>query len=227
MKRVLVIEDDPALLNGLKIILQQANYTVLCAMDGTEGYRMALSEEYDLLLLDLALPGKSGTDICRDLRAEGVEKPVIILTSRTEVSDMVLLLKLGADDYVTKPFDNSVLLARVEAHLRRAENSHPRQRDILKFGNVQINFKTHEANRNGTPLQFSTKELDILQYFSARRNEVVTRDQLLEDVWGFDQFPTTRTIDNFILNIRKKIEADPAHPKHFLTVHGAGYKFVI
>jgi len=225
MKRILIIEDDPAVLKGLKDSLKEEHYEVLTEEDGELGYQEAKKENIDLIILDLMLPSKNGIDICKDLRKEGVNTPILMLTVKKEEVDKVLGLEIGADDYMTKPFSIRELIARVKALLRR-------KGDIIKeieeytFSNISVDFKKQEAFKDGKPFELSTTEFKILKYFVEREGEIIIRDQLLDDVWGYDNFPTTRTVDNHILALRKKIEDDPSHPAHILTFHKAGYKFI-
>ena len=225
MKRILVIEDDPAIQAGLVASLEEEHYEVLAASDGEKGYQMGKRENIDLIILDLMLPNKNGQDVCRDLRKEGVNTPIIMLTSKREEMDKVLGLELGADDYVTKPFSIRELHARIKALLRR-KGELKKEVEECSFGNVHLDFKKQEAMKGKKPLKLSTKEFEILRYFVQHESEVITRQMMLDDVWGYESFPTTRTVDNYILTIRKKIEDNPSKPKHLLTVHTAGYKFV-
>jgi DNA-binding response OmpR family regulator len=225
MKRILIVEDDPAILIGLKESLLEEHFEVLTASDGEEGYQKGKKENIDLIILDLMLPTKNGIEICKDLRLNGVSVPILMLTSKKEEMDKVLGLEIGADDYVTKPFSIRELIARIKALLRR-NSEMKKELEEYSFDNVMLDFKKQEAYKNNNSLDLSTTEYNLLKYFIQFEGEVVTRHQLLDDVWGYDNFPTTRTVDNFILNIRKKIEDDPSQPKHLLTVHKAGYKFV-
>jgi len=225
MKRILIVEDDPAILVGLKESLLEEHFEVLTASDGEEGYQKGKKENIDLIILDLMLPTKNGIEICKDLRLNGVSVPILMLTSKKEEMDKVLGLEIGADDYVTKPFSIRELIARIKALLRR-NTEMKKELEEYSFDNVMLDFKKQEAYKNNNSLDLSTTEYNLLKYFIQFEGEVVTRHQLLDDVWGYDNFPTTRTVDNFILNIRKKIEDDPSQPKHLLTVHKAGYKFV-
>ena len=225
MKRILIIEDDPAILKGLQVALKEEHYEVQSESDGVFGYENARNHEFDLIILDLMLPGKNGHQICRDLRGDGITTPIIMLTSKKEEADKVLGLEIGADDYVTKPFSILELKARIRAQLRRG-NLEKEKKKIYRFGEIEIDFKKQITIRNNKPIKFSVKEYEILQYFIEREGEVITRDMLLNEVWGYDVFPTTRTIDTFILNLRKKIEDDPANPKHIITVHKSGYRFL-
>ena len=224
MKTILIVEDDPAILKGLEAALREDHYQVITAADGDKGLATAIREKTDLVILDVMLPKKDGFEVCRELRSAGVDVPILFLTSRKGEVDRVLGLELGADDYVTKPFSVRELKARVKARLRRATEIR-REMDEYSFGDVHIDFRKHEVTRGSKPVRLSAKELEVLKYLIQREGEVITRDNLLDDVWGYDTFPTTRTVDNYILTIRKKIEKDPSHPEHLLTVHTAGYKF--
>ncbi len=225
MKRILIIEDDPAVLKGLEDALKEDHYTVVSASTGAKGYTMAKRENIDLIVLDLKLPDKSGEDICRDLRKDGITIPILMLTSKKQETDKVVGLELGADDYVTKPFSLRELLARIKALLRR-KGELKTELEEYAFGDIEIDFKKQEAKKKKKPLKLSSKEYEVMKYFILREGEVITREMLLNDVWGYENYPTTRTVDNYILSLRKKIEDDPALPKHLLTVHTTGYKFV-
>jgi len=225
MKNILIVEDDPAIARGLEVALREENYKVYSAGDGEKGYLMAKRENIDLIILDIMLPNKNGQDICRDLRKDGINTPILMLTSKKEEMDKVLGLELGADDYVTKPFSVRELKSRIKALLRRKVEI---SKDIeeYSFGGVYLDFRKHEAIKNGKPVKLSSREFQVLKYFIQHEGEVVTRDMLLDNVWGYENFPTTRTVDNYILAIRKKIEDDPSKPDHLLTMHTSGYKFV-
>ena len=228
MNRILIIEDDPAILKGLEISLRGEHYEVITATDGEKGYGMAKSRRVDLIILDIMLPGKNGYDICRDLRKDGFTSPILMLTSKKEVVDQVVGLKIGADDYMVKPFSQQVLVARIETLLRR-QTAIKQEIETCNFDDISIDFKKMESTKNGKPLQLSVKEYEILRYVIEREGEPVTRDMLLTDVWGYgnvEAIPTTRTIDTHILSLRKKIEDDPANPRHLLTIPKKGYKFV-
>lgn len=225
MKRILIIEDDPSIRLGLTDSLEEEHYDVVSAIDGEIGYQKAKNENVDLIILDLMLPKKNGQEVCRQLRQEGISTPIIMLTSKGSEMDKVLGLELGADDYVTKPFSLREFHARIKALLRR-QGELKKDLDEYAFGNVYIDFKKQEAIKNNQQMKLSTKEFEILKYFIIHESEVITRDMLLDDVWGYDTYPTTRTVDNYILTLRKKIEDNPAEPKHLLTVHTAGYKFL-
>jgi DNA-binding response OmpR family regulator len=225
MKKILVVEDDAAISKGLIENLEQEHYKVISADDGEKGYKLAKRENPDLIILDIMLPSKNGYEVCRDLRKEAIATPIIMLTGKGEEADKVLGLELGADDYVTKPFSVRELLARVRAVLRRRFEA---EHDISEysFGDVYLDFKKMEATKRKRQLKMSAKEFEILKFFVKREGQVVTRNTLLDEVWGYDVYPTTRTVDNYILTVRKKIEDNPSRPKHLLTVHTAGYKFV-
>lgn len=225
MKRILIIEDDTTILKGLTIALEENNFTVNTESDGEKGFKTASTEKNDLIILDLILPGKNGLDICKELRSKGVSVPILMLTSKKEELDKVLGLEIGADDYVTKPFSIRELVARVNALLRR-KSELVSKIEKYTFDNVIIDFKRQEAIKGHFNLSLSSTEYKIMQYFIQHEGEVISRDQLLDDVWGYDVFPTTRTVDNYILSLRKKIESNPSSPKHLLTIYKGGYKFV-
>jgi len=225
MKRILIIEDDPAILTGLVDSLSVEHFEVLTAEDGEIGFQKGKTENIDLIILDLILPSKNGIEICKELRANGVTIPILMLTSKKEEMDKVLGLEIGADDYVTKPFSIRELIARIKALLRR-KTELKKELEDYSFDNIVLDFKKQEAHKDNKTIDLSSMEYNLLKYFIQFEGEVITRHQLLDDIWGYENFPTTRTVDNFILNIRKKIEDDPSHPKHLLTIHKAGYKFV-
>ncbi|MBL7989058.1 MAG: response regulator transcription factor [Chlorobi bacterium] len=225
MNTILIIEDDPAILTGLVASLQEEHFTVLTATDGITGQKMALEQHADLIVLDLMLPGKNGQEVCREIRAAGITVPVLMLTAKTSETDTVLGLEMGADDYVKKPFSVRELIARIKALLRRTTQPAPAV-EQYHFGNVLVDFKGHELRHGAAVHKLAGKEYDVLKYLIAHEGEVVTREMLLNQVWGYERFPTTRTVDNFILTLRKKIEANPSQPEHLLTIHTAGYKFV-
>jgi two-component system alkaline phosphatase synthesis response regulator PhoP len=225
MKRILVIEDEPQMLLGLRDNLELEGYEVVTAADGDEGLAKAASFNPDLVILDVMLPRKNGFDVCRQLRARAIATPVVMLTARSAETDKVLGLELGADDYVTKPFSITELLARVRAVLRRASGQKPPS-DTVRIGDIEIDFKLHQARRNKTRIEFTAREFDLLRYFVQHTGQVVTREQILNEVWGYEESPTTRTIDNFVAKLRQKIERAAHAPEHILTIHGSGYKFV-
>ncbi|NOX17902.1 MAG: response regulator transcription factor [Chlorobi bacterium] len=225
MNKILIIEDDPAISMGLSDSLTEENYEVDLEQDGGKGCQKALRGNYDLILLDIMLPSKNGIDICRDLRISGIDSAILMLTSKKEEMDKVIGLEIGADDYVTKPFSLRELKARIRALLRR-KSGFTKEIDEYSFGNVKIDFKKFEAYKNGKPIQLSSTEFKIMKYFIRHEGEAISRSKFLDDVWGYDAFPTTRTVDNYMLSLRKLIEDDPAEPKNIITVHKIGYKFV-
>jgi len=225
MSVILVVEDEPAILRGLADNLKFESYEVLTAMDGEAGYRLMKERKPDLVILDLMLPKLSGYELCRKARAEGITTPILMLTARGEEGDRVLGLDLGADDYVTKPFSVRELMARVRALLRRSQPLKALP-DELRFDDVVVDFRSYEARKGGQALEMTRKEFSVLRLLAARAGEVVTRDELLNEVWGYENYPTTRTVDNHIASLRGKLERDPAEPRHLRTVHGVGYKFV-
>lgn len=225
MPKILIIEDEPDMVLGLRKNLEWDGFEVIAASDGEAGLTCALTDCPDLILLDIMLPKLSGLDVCRQLRNNGVSAPVIMLTARGQEIDKVLGLEIGADDYVTKPFSIRELLARVRAILRRASRQSA-QPDLYRFADVELNFGKHQAQKRGQPLELSPREFGMLKYFVQHLGETVTRDQLLDEVWGYDNFPLTRTVDNHIARLRQKIEENPAEPRHIITVHRMGYKFL-
>lgn len=225
MTKVLIIEDEPNMALGLKDSCEYEGYEVSVARDGREGLEKATNEKPDIILLDVMLPLMSGLDVCRTLRTRGVETPVLMLTARSEEMDKVVGLEVGADDYVTKPFGLSELLARIRALLRRAAKQ-VADLESFSFGDVELNLRKFEASKGGERLELSAREFEILRYLIRHRGEIVTRDQLLDEVWGYDSTPITRTVDNHIAKLRQKIETDPSSPKHIITVHRIGYRFI-
>jgi DNA-binding response OmpR family regulator len=223
--RILVVEDDAAILRGLTDNLRFEGYEVLAARAGDEGLRIILEENPDLVILDIMLPALSGYDVCRRARKQGRMMPILMLTARGQEVDRVMGLDLGADDYITKPFSIPELLARVRAHLRRA-NAGSELPDRVTFGDVTMEFESYEARKGPKEVHLSPKEFGILRLLVAREGDVVSRTDLLHEVWGYDRFPTTRTVDNHLASLRSKLEEDPANPHYLLTVHGVGYKFV-
>ena len=225
-EKILIIEDEEDLVKGLKLNLADEGYEVDWAADGEEGLRKALEERPNLIILDIMLPKMNGLDICRELRQKNISIPIIMLTAKGEEIDKVLGLEIGADDYMTKPFSIRELLARIKAHLRREKRERKTVPEVYRFGDVEIDFTHFKVKRKDKDLDLTSLEIDILKYFIAHREEVVTREALLDKVWGYEKYPTTRTIDNHILKLRKKIEADPSHPEYILSVYGEGYRFV-
>lgn len=225
MKRMLIVEDDKAILRGLIDSFKAEHFEVETSSDGEEGYTFVRRRKFDLIILDVMLPGMNGLDICKQLRLDGVKTPILMLTGKGEEIDKVMGLELGADDYITKPFSMKELIARVKAVLRRQSDIRTALTEAT-FGDVFVDFKKQEATKGKKSLDLSAKEFQLLKYFAEREREVISRNQLLDDVWGYEAMPTTRTVDNYILSLRKKIESDPSKPKHLLTIHTAGYKFV-
>jgi two-component system alkaline phosphatase synthesis response regulator PhoP len=224
VKRILLIEDEAGLVITLTDRLTREGYAVESAADGESGLERASGEAFDLLLLDLMLPRMSGFNVCRELRRRGIETPVIMLTARGQVADKVVGLKLGADDYVTKPFEMAELLARIEAQLRRAPAA-PHPTEGYAFGEVHVDFRKAEAIRDGQPIELSAREFQLLRYFVEHRGTTLSRDELLNEVWGYNAMPSTRTVDVHVAWLRQKIEPNPRHPQFILTIHGMGYKF--
>jgi len=225
MKRVLLVEDEPGLVLTLTDRLRAEGYEVGVATDGPSGLERGAREAWDVILLDIMLPGKNGFDVCRDLRQKGVTTPVIMLTARGQIVDKVLGLKIGADDYLTKPFDMLELLARVEVQLRRTPDSSSAPQRFT-FGDVVLDARKAEVTRGGEAIDLSAREFLLLKYFLEHRGDAVTREQLLNDVWGYHAMPSTRTVDVHVAWLRQKIEPNPHYPQHLLTIHGIGYKFV-
>ncbi|NOU59963.1 response regulator transcription factor [Marinifilum caeruleilacunae] len=227
MNPILIVEDEPSMLMGLKDNLEFESYQVDTADDGELGLKKILENQYSLVLLDVMLPNISGFDICKKARAQGVKTPIILLTAKGEEIDKVLGLELGADDYITKPFSLRELLARIRAVLRRTQDiSSPKQSEKLHIGRLSIDFNSYVGEVEDKEVKMSHKEVEILHYLWDNRNKTVSRDDLLDKVWGMEYQPTSRTIDNFVLKLRQKIEDDPNHAKIILTVHGVGYKLV-
>ena len=225
MPKILIVEDEPGMVAGLRDNFEFEGYQVLSAMDGVSGLERALADSPDLVILDVMMPRMSGLDVCKQLKSKRPAIPIIMLTARGQEVDKVVGLELGADDYVTKPFSIRELLARVKAVLRRV-GSVPKAQDSYSFGDVEVNLQRCQVSRQGRSLDFSSKEFDLLKYFLSHPGEALTRDRLLEEVWGYDKFPTTRTVDAHIVRLRQKLEPKPNDPRFFLTVHGTGYKFV-
>lgn len=225
-KRILLVEDEPGLVLTLSDYLRSENYVVESATNGEAGLKRAIEEAFDLLILDVMLPRKNGFDVLRDLRREDVQTPAIMLTARGQVVDKILGLKLGADDYLTKPFDMGELLARIEAILRRVPATDPVSSDVYVFGDVRVDFRRAEVMRAGQIIELAAREYQLLRHFITNRETVLSRDELLNGVWGYDSMPVTRTVDVHVGLLRQKLEPNPRHPEFFLTVHGLGYKFV-
>ena len=224
MKRIFLIEDEAGLVLTLTDRLTREGYAVESATDGEAGLERATREPFDLVILDLMLPRLSGFDVCKELRRRGIQTPIVMLTARGQVVDKVVGLKLGADDYVTKPFEMAELLARVEAHLRRAPAT-PHPADGYIVGDLRVDFRRAEALRDGQPVELSAREFQLLRYFIEHRGATLTREELLNEVWGYNAMPSTRTVDVHVAWLRQKIEPNPRHPQFILTIHGMGYKF--
>jgi DNA-binding response OmpR family regulator len=225
MSKILIVEDEPNMRLGLKDNLEFEGYEVEFAADGEAGLQKILDYNYDLILLDVMMPKMSGFDVCKTARKKGVITPVILLTAKDQEIDKVLGLELGADDYVTKPFSLRELLARIKAVLRRGENLRTEDSKV-QIGRIEINFQNYTALEREETVQMSHKEFEILNYLWKHRNKTVSREDLLEKIWGYEESPTTRTVDNFILKLRQKVERDPNHPQIIITVHGIGYKLI-
>lgn len=223
MQTILVIDDDDSLRDTIGLMLEQEGYRVHLAADGREGYERSLTLRPDLILVDLRLPGMSGVEICRQLRSDKVQTPIIVLSAVGDEIDKVLLLEIGADDYVTKPFGRRELLARIRAVLRRTTTEAHR---VLHFGDAEVDIERRVASRKGEEVKLTPAEYNLLVFFLQNTDRPLTRDVILNSVWGYNSFPNTRTVDAHIVKLRQKFEADPAVPRHFLTVHGVGYRFL-
>lgn len=225
-EKILIIEDEEDLVKGLEINLVDEGYEVDYALNGKEGLEKALKEMPDLILLDIMLPGMNGLEICRELRRNKMDNPILMLTAKGEEIDKVIGLEIGADDYISKPFSILELLARIKAHLRRENRSGEAVPGVVHLESMKIDFGHYKVIRKNDEIDLTSLELDILRYLIAQDGKVVSRDNLLDKIWGYEKYPTTRTIDNHILKLRKKIEIDPNHPRYILTVYGGGYRFV-
>jgi DNA-binding response OmpR family regulator len=223
MHTILVIDDDEELQDTIAVMLEQEGFRVVSTLDGKSGYERALTLKPDLLLVDLRLPGMSGMEICKQLRASQIKTPIIVLSAVGEEVDKVLLLEIGADDYVTKPFGRRELLARIRAVLRRTSaDAHT----VLRFSDVEIDVDRRVVARSGQDIKMTPAEYNLLVYFLQNPDRPLTRDVILNAVWGYDSFPNTRTVDAHVVKLRQKLEPDANIPKHFLTVHGVGYRFL-
>jgi two-component system alkaline phosphatase synthesis response regulator PhoP len=225
MPSILIVEDETELASGLKDNFEFDGYDVFLASDGETGLHLAVERQPNLIILDIMLPKMSGLDLCKELRSRGVSTPIIMLTARSQEIDKVLGLEFGADDYITKPFSIRELLARVKAVLRRFPDSKKNTR-LYSIGKLTIDFDHYLAEDVNGKVELTYKEFEILKYFRENKGQVITRDKLLDDVWGYEHFPTSRTVDNHIVKLRKKVEIDPKQPRHILTVHGIGYKYI-
>lgn len=224
-ENILVVEDEQDLRMTLSDRLESEGFAVECAGDGLEGYNKATGGGFDLIILDVMLPRRNGFDVCRDIRQAGVNIPVLMLTARGQTVDKVLGLKIGADDYVTKPFEMLELMARVEALLRRAPAKPPTQ-EVHQFGPLRVDLRGTEVTRDGEPVNLSAREFQLLRYLIERPGKTISRDELLREVWGYSTETFTRTVDVHIASLRQKLESDPKQPHLILTVQGLGYKFV-
>jgi DNA-binding response OmpR family regulator len=225
MYRILIVEDQADLADGLEINFKKEGYTVLKASTGEEALKLVTRELPDLMVLDVMLPGMSGLDVCRELRSKSIEIPIIMLTAKSDEIDRVVGLEIGADDYMTKPFSLRELLARVRVRLRRQ----PPQTDVLaryRFGHVELDFEKGRATVHDELVDLTQKELEVMRFLIRNRGNVVSRERLLDEVWGYEVYPTTRTVDTHILRLRKKLEEDQANPQYILSIYGEGYKFV-
>jgi DNA-binding response OmpR family regulator len=223
--RILIVEDDPAMVAGLRDNFEYEGYEVISARDGVAGLESALQDDPDLVVLDVMMPRLSGLDVCKQLKAKRPQVPIIMLTARGQEIDKVVGLELGADDYVTKPFSVRELMARVKAVLRRV-SPQAQAPEVYRFSDVEVNIRSHEVRRAGKPVELSAKEFALLAYFISHPVETLSRDRLLDAVWGYENYPNTRTVDTHIVHLRQKLEANPEEPRFILTVHGSGYKFV-
>lgn len=226
MKKILIIEDEPDLIKGLKLNLSDEGFSVDWAINGAEGLRKAVEETPDLIILDIMLPEMDGLEVCRKLRQKNIDTPIIMLTAKGAEIDKVVGLEIGADDYMTKPFSVRELIARIKARLRHSETEKKAVPELYSFGDVEIDFARFKVRRKGKDLALTSLETDILRYFIVHRGEVVSRNDMLDKIWGYERYPTTRTIDNHILKLRKKIEDDPSHPRYIISVYGGGYRFI-
>src|SRR6516165_7290074 len=226
-ERILLIEDEPTLSLLLRERLEKEGYSVSPCCDGEQGLMHGLRDSFDLVLLDIKLPGRNGFEVCRELRRHSINVPILMLTARGDVKDRVKGLKIGADDYLAKPFEVTELLARIEALLRRARNSPPQLNgSLISFGTVVVDLQKEEVLRDGLPIALTAKEFELLRYFVAHPEERISRQALLKDVWGYQAMPHTRTVDFHVAQLRQKLEANPKTPRHILTAHRSGYRFV-
>jgi len=224
-RKILIIEDEKDMVMGLKFNLEARGYEVIAAYDAEEGYDLATEKTPDLVILDLMLPKGNGYELCKRLREEEPDLPIVMLTARSQEVDIVTGLQLGADDYITKPFSVLELLARIEAVFRRMKTGKSVP-EVYRFGNIEINFKKYSASKKGKPIELSPREFELLRYFIEKQGEIVTREDLLNHIWGYDSYPNTRTVDTHMAKLRQKIEEKPDEPKYLITIHGIGYKFL-
>lgn len=223
MQCILVIDDDESLRDTVALMLEEEGFRVLAEADGRAGYERAVTARPDLILVDLRLPGMSGTEICKQIRAANIRTPIIVLSAVGDEVDKVLLLEIGADDYVVKPFGRRELLARIRAVLRRATPDQPR---VIHFGDVEVDLDRRVVQKRGREIRMTPAEYNLLTYFLQNPDRPLTRDMILNSVWGYESFPNTRTVDAHVVRLRQKLESDPNSPRHFLTLHGVGYRFM-
>lgn len=226
MATILIIEDETEMAQGLRDTFEFDEHEIFIADNGRKGLEMALERKFNLIILDVMLPEMSGFEVCKELRKTGDKTPIIMLTARQQEIDKVRGLELGADDYITKPFSVRELLARVKAVLRRYPEGEAEALNNITIGELDLDFDNYRAQHDGLKVELSYKEFEILKYLYQHKNEVISRDDLLNKVWGYEIYPTSRTVDNFIAKIRKKVEKDPANPEHILTIYGIGYKLL-
>ena len=225
MAKILIVEDQKDMVTGLVFNLEAQGHKVSAAYDGEAGLSSAEREKPDLIVLDIMLPKKDGFEVCRELRRKGHDVPILMLTARREEADKVLGLEIGADDYLTKPFGLSEFLARVRALLRRGSGKDV-QLENCRFGTVEVDFKNYRATKDGVPVSLTQREFEMMKLFVKNRDKVISRNRFLNEIWGYDRFPTTRTVDAHIASLRQKLETDPEHPRFIITAHGLGYKFI-
>lgn len=225
MANILIVEDQKDMVTGLVFNLEAQGHRVSAAFDGQEGLASAERDKPDLIVLDIMLPKKDGFEVCRELRRKGLDIPILMLTARREEADKVLGLEIGADDYLTKPFGLSEFLARVKALLRRGPGKDV-QLENCRFGTVEVDFKNYRATKDGIPVNLTQREFEMMRLFVRNRDKVISRNRFLNEIWGYDRYPTTRTVDAHIASLRQKLEADPEHPQFIITAHGLGYKFI-
>ena len=225
MAKILIIEDQKDMVTGLVFNLEAQGHTVSAAYDGEAGLSSAEREKPDLIVLDIMLPKKDGFEVCRELRRKGHDVPILMLTARREEADKVRGLEIGADDYLTKPFGLSEFLARIKALLRRGPGKDV-QLENCRFGTIEVDFKNYRASKDGVPVNLSQREFEMMRLFLKNRDTVISRNRFLNEIWGYDRYPTTRTVDAHIASLRKKLETDPEHPQFIITAHGLGYKFI-
>jgi DNA-binding response OmpR family regulator len=226
-RKILIVEDEPNMSRGLRDNLEFEGYQVDIAENGMIGLNKILQHHYDLIVMDVMMPEMSGLEVCRKVREKGIDTHIILLTAKGEELDKVLGLELGADDYMTKPFSLRELLARIKAVFRKVTAAPGKGKEEIRIGKVNVNFSAYSASDENGAVKMSHKEYAILKYLFERKNEIITRNDLLENVWGYEESPTTRTVDNFIVKLRHKVEQDPNAPKIILTVHGTGYKLIV